>query len=301
MNTYAPIALFVYNRPQHTQQTVEALLLDPLAKQSDLYIFSDAAKHDGAKVAVDQIRSYINQISGFNKVEIVERTTNWGLANSVIDGVTRLCKDFGKVIVLEDDLVVSPHFLEYMNASLNKYQSDEKVMQIAGYMFPMDLSISDDSIFLPFISSWGWATWDRAWGKFDREAKSFELLKKSPALRRKFDLDGNYKYFSMLKAQQNGIRDSWAIRWYLSVFMNNGLALYPKKTLVQNYGFDGSGENCQVSTINEQSLDKTFKVTKFPENINVSPVYDKVLMNMPKPRLKLSSILTKIKRIMSKK
>lgn len=292
----SPIALFVYNRPKHTRQTVEALLLNSLAKDSDLYVFSDAPKNDAVRTAVEEVRSYIKQVSGFKKVEIVERDSNWGLANSVIDGVSRLCDEFGKVVVLEDDLVVSPHFLEFMNSGLDRYEHDEKVMQIAGYMFPVDLKMHDDALFLPFISSWGWATWRRAWQHFDSEAKGYDQLKNSSIIRKQFDLDGNYKYFTMLKSQQNGKTNSWAIRWYLSVFLNKGLALYPKQTMVQNVGFDGTGENCLVSTIAEHKIDGNFKVSNFPENIEVSLVLKNVLANMPKPKLKLSSIIQRIKR-----
>ncbi len=266
------------------------------AKESDLYIFSDAAKNEAAKAAVEEVRDYIKQVSGFNKVNIVERASNWGLANSVIDGVNRLCDEFGKVIVLEDDLVVSPHFLEFMNSGLVKYEFDEKVMQIAGYMFPVDLKIHDDALFLPFISSWGWATWSRSWQHFDSEAKGYSQLKDSSIMRKQFDLDGNYKYFNMLKSQQNGKTNSWAIRWYLSVFLNKGLALYPKQTMVQNVGFDGTGENCLVSTIAEHKIDNNFNVSNFPESIELSPVLKNVLANMPKPKLKISSIIQRIKR-----
>ena len=115
---YAPIALFVYNRPQHTLETVQALLKNPECAQSDLYIFSDAAKNLDAQDAVSEVRAYVRQISGFQTISIIEREENWGLANSIIDGVTQLCRQYGKVIVLEDDLETSPHFLKYMNFKL---------------------------------------------------------------------------------------------------------------------------------------------------------------------------------------
>ena len=247
MSLLAPIALFVYNRPKHTRQTIEALLLNSQAKHSDLYIFSDAPKNETAKAAVEEVRGYVRQVSGFNKVNIIERASNWGLANSVIDGVSRLCEEFGKVIVLEDDLVVSPYFLEYMNEGLARYEHDIKVMQIAGYMFLVNINIEDDALFMPLTTSWGWATWKRAWQHFDPNAKGYELLLKNSDLKRSFDLDDKYPYFKMLESQKKNKVDSWAIRWYLSVFMLKGLVLYPKLSLVENFGFDGSGVNCIVS------------------------------------------------------
>lgn len=299
----APIALFVYNRPLHTRNTVEALLQNAEAKESDLIIYSDAAKTNLADLQVNETRAYIRSVSGFKSVLIIEHSENLGLAKSIMDGVTTLCADYGRVIVLEDDLVVSPHFLNYMNNGLNQYNDAEKVMQIAGYMFPMNAEseIHDDAIFLPFISSWGWATWQRAWKHYDASARYFKKLSLDSKLKRQFDLDGNYKYFRMLEAQQRGKIESWAIRWYLSVFFENGLVLYPAKTLVSNNGFDGSGVNCAVSTIVEKAIDVNFEVRNFPNNIELSTEYYKVIKNMPIPKLSIASIIKRIKiRVMSK-
>ena len=299
----APIALFVYNRPLHTRNTVEALLQNAEAKESDLIIYSDAAKTNISDLQVNETRAYIRSISGFKSVLIIEHSENLGLAKSIMDGVTTLCAEYGRVIVLEDDLVVSPHFLNYMNNALNQYNDVEKVMQIAGYMFPMKTGdeIHDDAIFLPFISSWGWATWQRAWKHYDASARYFKKLSLDSKLKRQFDLDGNYKYFRMLEAQQRGKIESWAIRWYLSVFFENGLVLYPAKTLVSNNGFDGSGVNCAVSTIVEKAIDVNFEVRNFPNNIELSTEYYKVIKNMPIPKLSIASIIKRIKiRVTSK-
>lgn len=294
----APIALFVYNRPQHTYKTVEALLKNAEAVHSDLYIFSDAAKSREAEFAVNQVRKYIHKISGFKSINIVEREKNWGLANSIIDGVTKLCNEYGKVIVLEDDLLVSPHFLNFMNNGLELYKNEPSVMQIAGYMFPASLSIDDDALFLPFISSWGWATWSRAWRSFDATASNFQKLKGDKELVKRFNLNGNYDYFKMLKSQQSGKTESWAIRWYLSVFFLNGLTLYPKKTLVENNGFDGTGENCLISDIRVTTLDNNFKVMKLPKSIKLSSHIYVVYKALPRPQAKFTLIKAYIKRCM---
>ena len=300
MNSLAPIALFVYNRPWHTEATVNSLLKNEQASASELFVFSDAARNNEAEVAVMQVRNYIKTISGFKKVTISEKDRNWGLANSIIDGVTGVVNQFGRVIVLEDDLVTSPCFLTYMNKALSLYIDEEKVMQIAGYMFPMDLDVSDDALFLPFISSWGWATWQRAWQNFDPEASQYQKLVQDGALRNRFDLDGNYRYFKMLQAQQMGKSESWAIRWYLSVFMRGGLALYPKKSLVRNDGFDGSGVNCAVSDIETSELNESFSPVVFPERIEVTGCFDSVLKNMPKPRLSIRSIIKRVRSFLGK-
>ncbi len=292
--SYAPIALFVYNRPWHTGQAVDSLLSNPGAAQSPLYIFSDAPRDIAASQSVATVRSYIRSIAGFKTVTIIERETNFGLARSIIDGVTRLCEEYGRVIVMEDDLVTSPHFLSYMNDALARYENEDRVMQIAGYMFPMQLDIHEDALLLPFISSWGWATWHRAWRHFDVEAKGYKKLVKKRTLRKQFDLDGHYGYFKMLRAQQQGKADSWAVRWYLSVFLRNGLALYPKKTLVRNLGFDGSGVNCAVSYINESQLDINFQALTTPQHIEVSERLSAVLNNMPVPSLSIGSIVNRL-------
>lgn len=299
MNNLAPIALFVYNRPRHTRETVEALLKNAEAENSDLFIFSDAAKHEGTEAAVNEVREYMRQITGFKTVSIVEREKNWGLANSIIDGVTKLCNEHGRVVVLEDDLRVSPHFLAFMNEALERYQNNKNVMQIAGYMFPANLEMEDDALFLPFISSWGWATWSRAWDKFDVSASNFNLLKNDKKKIKEFNLDGNYDYFKMLKSQQEGKTNSWAIRWYLSVFYLKGLTLYPKKTLVENLGFDGTGENCIVSRIKTSDLDINFRVQNLPSSVAITPYLSDVLDALPKPRPKIELIYAYIRRILT--
>ncbi|NOQ81324.1 MAG: glycosyltransferase family 2 protein [Methylophaga sp.] len=293
-STCSPVALFVYNRPWHTEQAVKALQNNALAAETPLYIFSDASNGLKAKQAVDQVRKYIRTIDGFASVTIMEREKNYGLARSIIEGVTKLCEDYGRVIVLEDDLVTSPHFLSYMNNALYQYEKEERVMQIAGYMFPANLKIDDDALFMSFISSWGWATWQRAWEHLDPDAKGYKLLEKDPQLKNKFDLNGHYSYFKMLKAQQQGKTQSWAIRWYLSVFLKDGLVLYPEKTLVSNLGFDGSGVNCAVSTIEESQIEEDFHVKSLPRLIDISAAQNIVLAKMPSPQFSIVSIINRL-------
>ena len=132
-----PIILFVYNRPWHTRQTVKALQKNELAGRSDLFIFSDGPKDEQTEKAVQKVREYIHTIDGFQTVTIREREENWGLANSIIDGVTQIVNEYGRVIVLEDDLMTSPFFLRYMNDALNLYECEEKVISIHGYIYPL--------------------------------------------------------------------------------------------------------------------------------------------------------------------
>lgn len=293
---YAPIALFVYNRPVHAQETVRALQRSSIANESDLFVFSDAPKSHEAQATVKQVRDYIKSIDGFRRITIVERTENRGLANSIVEGVTQMTRDFGRVIVLEDDLVTSPHFLEFMNMALDRYENDDRVMQIAGYMFPAKFSVTEDALFLPFISSWGWATWSRAWRHLDRREEDMERLLADAALRRQFDLNGRYKYSKILEAQLKKKVDSWAIFWYLSVFRRKGLSLFPKKSLVRNLGFDGTGVNCTVSKFDQDELDLDYRVRVLPEIIDISAEADNVMNSMPAIQLSLAAIMNRVTR-----
>lgn len=281
----------------HTRQTVEALLSNSGAAQSALYVFSDAPRDAAASQAVADVRSYIRSIAGFKSVTIIERETNYGLARSIIEGVTQLCDEYGRVIVLEDDLVTSPNFLAFMNDALTRYEHEDRVMQVAGYMFPVNLDLDEDALFLPFTSSWGWGTWQRAWRHFDANGSGFQRLVEDKNLRRAFDLYGKYGYFKMLQSQLQGKTNSWAIMWYLSVFLKNGLTICPKKTLVSNRGFDGSGVNCIASSIEENDIDTDFRVSLFPELVAVSEQYDELLQLMPAPKLNMRSLLNRLKKL----
>lgn len=247
---YAPIALFVYGRAEHTRRTLEALRANKLAEASDLFIFSDGAKNEAATAKITDVRALLRQITGFRTVTIIERDQNYGLANSIVDGVTTLCARFGQVIVVEDDLLTSPGFLTYMNLGLNRYADSPKVFQVAAYNLCGNLPGANDAFFLPFCSSWGWATWSRAWKIWDAEGSGFERLQTDRDLRYRFDLNGSYPYYRMLCDQRQKKNNSWAIRWYLSIFLSDGLTLYPRNSLVENIGFDGSGEHCGKETSN---------------------------------------------------
>lgn len=291
MTLLAPIALFAYNRPTHLRRAVESLFANEAAAAADLYIFSDGPGSPAQAPAVADVRRYAGGVSGFRSVTVVERATNLGLANSIIDGTTRLTREFGRVIVLEDDLVVSPRFLEYMNRALERYQDEDSAMQVSGYMFPVDVGAEADAFFMPFTTSWGWATWGRAWRHFDPAMKGFDSLERSRQLRDSFNLGGAYDYFHMLERQRNGSIDSWAIRWYLSVFMQGGLTLYPARTLVRNIGFDGSGTHCVDADIEQASMQPEFRVEKFPTRVQLFPDWKKVPEAMPRRRRRAGDLM----------
>ena len=240
---YAPILLFVYNRPSHTRQCIESLLNNPLASESHLFIYADGAKDETQQADVNEVRKFIHSIDGFKHITLIERTENWGLARNIIDGVTTQVNRYGKVIVLEDDLIVAPSFLQFMNDALETYKDEPKVGHIQACDFTQDPTLPD-TFLIKWTGSWGWATWDRAWKHFNPNGK--ELLQELEArkLTYTFDFNGKYGFTRMLRRQIAGKNNSWAIRWNASLFLKDILSLNVGRSLVQNEGFDGSGTNC---------------------------------------------------------
>jgi hypothetical protein len=239
----APIVLFVYNRPWHTRQTVEALQQDELAAQNDLFIFCDGSKSVVERESVSQVREYVRGINGFKSVKVFEREKNFGLASSIISGVTEIVNKQGKIIVLEDDMVTSPYFLRYMNYALELYENEEKVISIHGYVYPIKAKLPV-TFFLKGADCWGWGTWKRGWDLFEADGSKLLNELQDRKLERRFDFNGTYDYIGMLKGQIEGKNDSWAVRWYASALLNDRLTLYPGQSLVQNIGNDASGTHC---------------------------------------------------------
>lgn len=200
----APLALFVYNRPEHTRKTVEALQANLLAPHTPLFVFCDAARNEVAREGVERVRDYVAQISGFASVTIISRERNLGLADSIINGASMLCERFGRVIVLEDDLVTSPHFMTFMNDGLDTYALDERVQSVCGYMYPVGLDADTLSFFLSMPHSWGWATWSDRWRIFDRDGQALLEQIRSRGLRRAFNVNGPHSNIKMLKDQIAG-------------------------------------------------------------------------------------------------
>jgi hypothetical protein len=236
----APIALFVYNRPIHTRLTINALANNVYAKDSELIVFSDGPKAELDKEQVAEVRNFIRTINSFKSIRIVESQINKGLAKSIIEGVTEVLKSSETIIVLEDDLVTSPHFLQYMNEGLNLYQHEEKVISIHAYMYPVKEELPE-TFFIRGADCWGWATWKKKWQLFEPDGAKLLRELKNQDLTREFNFNRSYPYVRMLKDQIKGRNNSWAIRWYASAFLAKGLTLYPGTSLVQNIGHDGSG------------------------------------------------------------
>ena len=262
---YAPIALFVYNRPVHVRHTVEALLRNLGAESSDLIVFSDDARTPDILASVEVVRAYLRTIKGFRSITIHHRPCNFGLAKSVIDGVTRVLQEYDRLIVLEDDMETSPHFLGYMNEALERFSEDERVISIHGYVYPVQKPLPE-TFFLEGADCWGWATWRRGWRLFNQDGQALLDELKRRDLVHNFDFNGAYLYSKMLKSQIDGKNDSWAIRWYASAFLEGKLTLYPGRSLVRNIGNDNSGTHCGDNTIYDSDLSST-AISEFTSDI----------------------------------
>jgi hypothetical protein len=242
--TATPIALFTYNRAEHTARVLDSLADCARLDECSLHVYCDAPKRAEHAESVAASRQVVRERAAKLGAKVIERERNLGLARSVVDGVTDLCNRFGRVIVLEDDLVLNPSFLNYMLQALDRYAGEQNVYQVSGYMFPIAQPATPDAFFLPLITTWGWATWKRAWRIFDWDASEAREELKDPALRRRFDLNNSYPYSTILENQLNGATDSWGILFWWQVFKARGLALHPRQSLVWNGGFDSTGTNC---------------------------------------------------------
>jgi len=246
----APICLFTYNRLAETLQTVNALQQNFLASESQLIIFSDGGKDEASWVKVNAIRAYLKSIIGFKTIEIIESQVNKGLANSIISGVSEVLKAHGKVIVLEDDLITSRNFLDFMNQALDFYEQQPKIHAISGYSYPIKYNKSDnyDASFGLRSYSWGWATWYDRWKNVDWEVKDYLTFKNSVAEKINFNRGGS-DLSKMLRDQMEGKLDSWMIRWVYHQYKNQLYDVFPRISKVNNNGFTNAATHTNCSPL----------------------------------------------------
>lgn len=292
----APIVLFVYNRPEHTKKTIKALRRNQLAVKSDLIIYCDAPKNKDDIIPNKKVKSVVEHANGFKQVHIVERNTNYGLAKNIIDGVSDVVSSYGKVIVLEDDLITSPYFLQYMNKMLNHYKMEDRVYSISGYNHPSHLmEIPEDYKYEVYFSlrnsSWGWGTWAEPWFKTDWKVTNFDQFVSNKEAQTKFDQGGS-DMSDMLTKQQRGEINSWAIRWSYSHFKHDAYAVYPVYSYVNNIGVDGTGMHSGWINIYENDLTKAVKDPSLPPDVSLN---EKILENFR--RVYNKSLFSKAKKV----
>ncbi len=264
MRNLAPIVFFGYNRPDHARQTLEALSKSRLADESILYIYVDGPKQNANEITlanIEAVKKVAVEKQWCKEVHVLAAPANKGLFRSIVDGITATVNKYGKVIVIEDDVLVSPGFLEYMNDALDFYANNERVMHISAFSRPdlKPVPVKEDTYFFYHTTCWGWATWKRAWDKFNPDALAVKKAAATKGNIRKLNMDGTFEFFWGLKAIAEGKFQSWNNIWHTTVFLNDGLCLHPTKSLVSNIGHDGSGTNCEVDEafgVNNDLADK---------------------------------------------
>lgn len=264
----APIIVFGYNRPEHYQRTLDALCKNGLASESVLFLYCDGAKDDAssetlAKIA--EVRTIAHAQHWAKETYVIEASYNKGLAESIIDGVTEVIRQYGRVIVLEDDLVTSSGFLQYMNNALDFYQNEERVMHVTGYMYPHKWPLPE-TFFYEVPHCWGWGTWERAWQYFSNDAEGLYNYWKGDW--NTFDKFGSNVLSEQLISNYNGSLNTWFVKWYAVVLMKNGLALYPGKSLVLNDGFNKGATNCHETHLFDVTPVAHVDVCKIPIKSN---------------------------------
>lgn len=271
---FSPILLFTYNRLKETKITIEALQENIGASESDLFIFSDAPKNKEAIESVHSVREYLKTISGFKSINVIERNKNYGLATSIISGVSEIIERYGSVIVLEDDLITSPNFLSYMNKALQTYESNSKIWSISGFSFPISApeGYEYDALFGIRSTSWGWATWKNRWEKVDWEVSDYKEFLKNKKARKAFKQGGS-DLCKMLNDQMTGKINSWAIRFCYAQFKNQCFDLYPTQSKVMSIGFAGDATHTKgMEKRFETQVDQTDKRDfSFPTKVEIIP------------------------------
>ena len=303
MNNFAPIVLFVYSRPLHAEKTLNALIQNELASESVLYIYCDGPKENSSieeRKNINNLRLLVRSKQWCGEVKIIESEKNKGLANSIIDGVTEVSSKYGKVIVLEDDIVTSKGFLKYMNQALIIYEDDERVMHVSGYIYPVKGKKLPETFFYNVNSCWGWGTWNRAWILFYKDSIKVKeaLLAKDNFSQDNFNKGQGRAFWKQIEDNISGKINTWAVYWHSILFLNDGFSLHPHKSLVRNIGMDNSGDNCGVdSRYNDQDIVEYVDVKPIPVVENKYIIrYMSTYFNDPSLKKRVLRTLRKLKK-----
>jgi len=267
-----PIIIFTYNRLYDIQETISKLKDNFLSKDSEIFIFSDYAKKEKDIESVNKVREFLYTIDGFKTITIIERKENYGLARNIIEGVTEIINKYEKVIVLEDDLITSKNFLNYMNDTLEFYKNDDSIFAVSGFCWDLpSLKNLDDDIFIAYRpASWGWATWKNQWENIDWNIKDYETFLKDKKAIKKFNR-GGMDMTRMLRHFKEGKNNSWAIRWAYAMSKQNKYCIYPKLSKVQNIGFGDTATHCTGEHIHKTILDESENTKfKFSKNLEIN-------------------------------
>ena len=303
MKNLAPIAIFTYTRLEALKKTIKFLKKNKIAKFSEIYIFSDCYKNKIDQPYVNSVRKYLKSIKGFKKINLILRKENYGLAKNITKGINTIIKKRKKIIVLEDDIIVSSNFLEYMNDALIRYENDKKIWHINSWNYEISApDVEYNTFFTRHMNCWGWATWENRWKYFKKEPnKIIKKFDKESIF--KFNIENNLNYYSQLKRNKEGKINTWAIFWYANIFLQNGLCLSPIKTLSRNIGFDDHAEHQPNEDNSFNHINKKFfsiKSNKFvypkliKENLYVLKKIISYIKNQKKERSLFKKLIYKI-------
>jgi len=270
----APIGLFVYNRVEHTRRTVESLQKNDLARQSDLFVFSDGPKNESAK-QVEEVRKFVRGIEGFRSVTIIERDHNFGLSDSIVDGATQLCEQYGHFIAVEDDIVTASDFLSFMNRGLKRYRDEPNVFSVNGFNLPIVVPAAYfyDAYFSYRSNSWGWATWKDRWEKADWSVRDFPQFVADRERQKRFNRGGTDLTDALVRTVTGRAHGAWDIVWAYTHSKFDAVALRPVVSKVFNIGFDGSGTHCRRAPIGQITLASCSDTYRFPDFVEADPYF----------------------------
>ena len=246
MKDSAPVAIFAFNRPLHVERLFETLATNPESVDSRYFIFCDGPRSTNDDVSVRQTRDVVDRFARTHQCQVFKQPANQGLAKSIIRGIDTVLKEHDRFIVLEDDLVVSRHFLRFVNRSLDVFRDRPEIGCVSGFMYPTHPA-TPRAVLLPFVTSWGWATWADRWQAYNPDGAALASQIERAGRRREFDLGGSFHCWGMLQDQIYGYSSSWWIRWYATLFLRNQLSVWPGVSLLLNAGMDGSGTHCGES------------------------------------------------------
>lgn len=272
MRRYPPICVFAYNRPDHISQTLIALSKNFEIEKAPVFIFCDEAKKESDIINVKDTRSEVERLKHlFSEVKIVHRQENYGLAKSIVSSVTEVINEYETCIIVEDDIVTDPEFYNYMCRALDFYQGHKDVYHVSAYLDPISI-VKSNPFFIPTTSCWGWATWKDKWNSYESDPISIFNELKDKKLLSEFDFNKSCLFLSQLSLNISNDLNTWAIKWYGSVYLKGGLSLHPPYSLVKNIGMDGSGTNCKaIGTSKYDTIKKSLKnpcdLYHFPEDV----------------------------------
>jgi len=265
-----PVVVFVYKRLTETMRTIESLIQNPESSSTDLIVFIDGAKDDFEQLEVNRVAQYVSNLTSFKSLEIIQRQSNFGLANSFINGISEVLSKFDAAIFLEDDNLLSRDFLKYMNLTLSKYLKDSKVLAVTGYSFPL-IPRKTKPYFIHGAGTWSMGTWARSWKLFESDAVSALQKVDDCGLSSKMNLYG-IDFYSMLEKQAKGEIDSWGVRWWATAVIHQMVTLYPGMPLCVNIGGNAQGTHTLTSDplMNKESnLSQNFEFV-FPKSLKPS-------------------------------